>query len=99
MRAPCANRSLRWALVLLTAMLVTSCATHRFVANSMYPQLSISVEYEGIEVMYTGLRSVNTEEEVMELLEGFPEFRRMLEESLSKILEEQEEKKATSKEG
>lgn len=45
---PCANRCLRWALVLLTAMLVTSCATHRFVANSMYPQLSTSVEYEGI---------------------------------------------------
>ena len=65
----------------------------------LYGKSSLSVQYEGIEVMYTGLRSVNTDEEVMELLEGFPEFRRMLEESLSKILEEQEEKKATSKEG
>ena len=34
--------------MLFTAILVTSCATHRFVTNSMYPQLSTSVEYGGI---------------------------------------------------
>ena len=48
MRVPCANRCLRWALVLLTAMLVTSCATHKYVLNKEYPQLSVDKEYDGI---------------------------------------------------
>ncbi|MBO5830517.1 MAG: hypothetical protein J6R01_02790 [Alistipes sp.] len=48
MRVPCANRCLRWAFLLLMAMLVTSCSTHRYVANKEYPQFLANIEYDGI---------------------------------------------------
>jgi hypothetical protein len=40
----------------------------------LYGKSSLSVDYKGNEVLHTGFRNVNTEEEVMELLEGMPEF-------------------------
>ena len=39
----------------------------------LYGFSSMSVYHEGKEVMHTGYRTVNTEEEVMELLEKLPE--------------------------
>lgn len=38
----------------------------------LYGESSMSIYYEGKEVMHTGFRSVNTEEEVMELLGDQP---------------------------
>ena len=48
----------------------------------------MSIYYEGKEVMHTGSRSANTESEVMELLDGYPAFRKMLERELDKLLDD-----------
>lgn len=40
----------------------------------LYGKSSMSVYYEGKEVMHTGNRNVNTEAEVMEMLAEMPEF-------------------------
>lgn len=44
----------------------------------LYGETSLSIFFEGKEVLHTDLRSVNTEDEVMELLESQPELRQML---------------------
>lgn len=44
----------------------------------LYGYSSMSVFYEGREVMHTGYRNVNSEEEVMELLEEYPEFMKLI---------------------
>ena len=45
----------------------------------LYGKSSMSIyDAEGNEVMHTGFRKPNTEEEVMELLEEMPEFLRMI---------------------
>lgn len=50
----------------------------------LYGMSSLSIYFEGKEVMHTGYRSVNTEKEVMDLLAKQPEFR----EKLKRIMEE-----------
>lgn len=44
----------------------------------LYGETSLSIFSEGKEVLHTDFRSVNTEDEVMELLESQPELRQML---------------------
>ena len=44
----------------------------------LYGYSSMSVFYEGEEVMHTGFRTANTENEVMELLEEYPEFMKLI---------------------
>lgn len=39
----------------------------------LYGETSLSIFFEGKEVLHTGFRNVNTEEEVMKLLENYPE--------------------------
>lgn len=48
----------------------------------LYGISSMSVFYEGKEVTHTGFRNVNSEEEVMDLLEEYPSFIESLKESL-----------------
>lgn len=43
-------------------------------AARLYGKSSMSVYFDGKEVLHTGSRNVNTEDEVMELLAGMPEF-------------------------
>ena len=40
----------------------------------LYGKSSMSVYFDGKEVLHTGFRNVNTEDEVMELLADMPEF-------------------------
>lgn len=40
----------------------------------LYGETSMTVHYNGKEVLHTGSRNVNTEAEVMEMLEKMPEF-------------------------
>lgn len=40
----------------------------------LYGQSSMSIYYQGKQVSHTGFRNVNTEKEVLELLEEYPEF-------------------------
>lgn len=44
----------------------------------LYGESSLSVYFDGKEVLHTGSRNVNTEDEVMEMLEGMPEFMEMI---------------------
>lgn len=53
----------------------------------LYGKSSLSIYFEGKEVLHTGFRKVNTEKEVMDLLAEYPAFRETLE-ALSRILEE-----------
>jgi hypothetical protein len=46
----------------------------------LYGKSSLRVCFNGKEVLHTGFRNVNTEDEVMELLEGMPKFVKLLEE-------------------
>lgn len=46
----------------------------------LYGKSSLSVYFNGKEVLHTGFRGVNTEDEVIELLEGMPKFVKLLEE-------------------
>lgn len=46
----------------------------------LYGKSSMSIYFKGKEVLHTGFRNVNTEDEVMELLEGMPKFVKLLEE-------------------
>lgn len=46
---------------------------------TLYGKSSMSIYFDGKEVMHTGFRSANTESEVMALLEGYPKFRESLE--------------------
>ena len=46
---------------------------------TLYGEASMVVRYEGQEVMHTGFRNVNTEDEVMDLLEMQPRLRDSLE--------------------
>ena len=48
----------------------------------LYGKSSLSVYFNGKEVLHTGFRNVNTEDEVMELLEGMPKFVKLLEEGV-----------------
>ena len=45
---------------------------------------------DGNQVSHTGYRNVNTESEVMDLLEGYPELMRKLKENLSDIMNSNE---------
>ena len=45
---------------------------------TLYGKSSMCIYYDGKEVLHTGFRSVNTEEEVMALLEYQPTFREKL---------------------
>ena len=40
----------------------------------LYGESSLSVYFDGNEVLHTGSRNVNTEDEVMKVLEGMPEL-------------------------
>ena len=40
----------------------------------LYGQSSMSIYYQGKQVSHTGFRNVNTEIEVLKLLEEYPEF-------------------------
>lgn len=40
----------------------------------LYGKSSLSVYFNGKEVLHTGFRNVNTEDEVMMMLEGMPGF-------------------------
>lgn len=44
----------------------------------LYGKSSLSVYFGGKEVLHTGFRNVNTEDEVMELLEGMPELMNLI---------------------
>ena len=46
----------------------------------LYGKSSLSVYFNGKEILHTGFRNVNTEDEVIELLEGMPEFMKLLKE-------------------
>lgn len=48
MKRLCVAKYVQWAAVLLIAMLMTACATHRHAVNVEYPQLSANLEYDGI---------------------------------------------------
>ena len=45
---------------------------------TLYGNTSLSVEHNGKEVLHTGFRNVETEDEVMNLLENMPEMRNKL---------------------
>lgn len=45
---------------------------------TLYGKTSLSVEHNGKEVLHTGFRNVETEDEVMNLLENMPEMRNKL---------------------
>ena len=45
----------------------------------LYGESSLSIWFNGKEVLHTGSRNANTEDEVMELLESYPEFVKSLE--------------------
>lgn len=46
----------------------------------LYGRSSLAVyDADGHEVMHTGSRNINTLEELKELLDGYPEFRKMIE--------------------
>ena len=45
----------------------------------LYGVSSLSVFYDGKEVMHTGNRRANTEAEIMKLLEEMPKFMQLLE--------------------
>lgn len=53
----------------------------------LYGESSLSIYYDGKEVMHTCSRNVNTESEVMELLEKQPKLR----ESLAKMINDEEQ--------
>ena len=46
----------------------------------LYGKSSLRICFNGKEILHTGFRNVNTEDEVMELLEGMPEFMKLLKE-------------------
>ena len=54
----------------------------------LYGKSSMVVYYNGEERLHTGSRGINTEEEVMELLEKMPEFMRRFEEFCEKEVAE-----------
>ena len=45
----------------------------------LYGKSSLSVYFNGKEVLHTGYRNVHTEDEVMELLEGMPKLMKIIE--------------------
>ena len=45
----------------------------------LYGKSSLSVYFNGKEVLHTGYRSVQTEDEVMDLLEGMPKLMKIIE--------------------
>ena len=54
----------------------------------LYGISSMSIFYHGKEISHTGFRNVNTEEEVMDLLEKYPALRKALQSSLSSLFNE-----------
>ena len=54
----------------------------------LYGKSSMVVYYNGEKRIHTGSRGVNTEEEVMALLEGMPEFMRKFKEFYEKEVTE-----------
>ena len=48
----------------------------------LYGKSSLSVYFNGKEVLHTGSRNVNTEDEVMEMLGGMPNFFKLMEEGV-----------------
>lgn len=42
------NSLVKWSLFALVAMLMTSCATHKYLANSEYPRVAANVRYDGV---------------------------------------------------
>ena len=57
----------------------------------LYGESSMSIYLNRKEVMHTGSRNVNTENEVMELLDEYPEFIKMLERHIDEILADDED--------
>ena len=52
----------------------------------LYGESSMSIyDKEGKEVLHTGQRNVNTYEELVDLIENFPDFRRRLKKALQEI--------------
>lgn len=52
----------------------------------LYGKSSMSIYFNGKEVMHTGFRSVNTKDEVMGMLENYPNFRNALLSNIDEIL-------------
>lgn len=53
----------------------------------LYGKSSLSVYFNGKEVLHTGFRNVNTEDEVMMMLEGMPGFFDVIEKGAADIKE------------
>lgn len=53
----------------------------------LYGKSSMSIFKNGKEVLHTGSRAINTEKEVMELLEKQPEFMKAMNDSIESFLE------------
>lgn len=53
----------------------------------LYGKSSLSVYFNGKEVLHTGFRNVNTEDEVMKMLEGMPGFFNVIEKGAADIKE------------
>lgn len=54
----------------------------------LYGEASMSICFNGKEVSHTGFRSIHTKEQVMQMLEFYPEFRENLERVMDDILED-----------
>ena len=57
----------------------------------LYGETSMSIYFNGKEVMHTGARCVDTEEEVMELLENYPNLWSALSKHIDEILADDED--------
>ena len=53
----------------------------------LYGKSSVSVYFNGKEVLHTGFRNVNTEDEVMKMLDGMPGFFNVVEKGAADIKE------------
>ena len=53
----------------------------------LYGKRSMSIVYNNEEVLHTGFRNINTEEELYKKLENMPEFLKMLDESFDEYME------------
>lgn len=57
----------------------------------LYGEASMSIFFQGKEVMHTGSRNINTEAEVMELLEDYPNKWSAISRHIDEILADDED--------
>ena len=57
----------------------------------LYGKSSMSIFFDGKEVLHTGFRNVNTETEVMEILEDYPNLWSFLSSHIDEILADDED--------